>query len=258
MRELHVVALSSDGKHLVVSPNKGSLKGAFLLPVNARLHKALAGELNAPRPPRKQAAGEPAGDAATAAALDGPGADAPDGGRRGGGAKQAGKPPAESRLSPREIQARLRAGQAPERVARAAGVPVDRVTRFYGPVLSERAQVIDAARDGMLTRARLGASKAPLGAAVAANLVAKGLTATEDDWAAYRRPDGTWVVALTVTGRGKPRTAEWTWHPATKTVAALDTFAATLGHVEKPIPKPRSAKAAAKAARPARPAPPAR
>ena len=215
MRELHVVALSSDGKHLVVTPTKGSLKGAYLLPVNARLRKALNGELN-PKPAKPEP--EPA--------LEQP----------------PPKPPAESRLSPREIQARLRSGQPPERVARAAGVPVDRVTRFYGPVLSERALVIDAAHEGVVTRARLGESKAPLGAAVSANLAAKGAAPpAADDWTAYRRADGAWVVVLTVAGRGKPRRAEWSWQPATKTLTALDPYAAALGHVDRPIPRPRRA-----------------
>ncbi len=220
VRELHVVALSSDGKHLVVTPNKGSLKGAYLLPVNARLRKALNGELN-PKPKPK-----PAPEAESEAAPP--------------------PAPAESRLSPREIQARLRSGHTPERVARAAGVPVDRVLRFAGPVLSERALVIDAARDATLTRARLGASAAPLGPSVAANLAAKGAAApAADDWTAYRKPDGSWVVALTVRGRGKPRTAEWAWQPATKTLTAIDAYAAGLGHVDKPLarrPRPAAAR----------------
>ncbi|HEU0129605.1 MAG TPA: septation protein SepH [Mycobacteriales bacterium] len=221
MRELHVVALSSDGKHLVVTPNKGSLKGAYLLPVNARLRKALNGELN----PKPKPAPEPEPEAAPPPP----------------------KPAVESRLSPREIQARLRAGQAPERVARAAGVPLDRVMRFSGPVLSERAQVIDAAREATLTRARLGASKAPLGASVAANLAAKGATAAAEDWTAFRRPDGSWTVRVTVAGsRGRPRRAEWTWQPATKTLTAGDAYAAALGHVDRPIARKRPA------ARPAR------
>jgi hypothetical protein len=217
VRELHVVALSSDGKHLVVSPSKGSLKNAYLLPVNARLRKALNGELNPKPKPAPPPAEKPAPKAA------------------------APKPAAESRLSPREIQARLRAGHTPERVARAAGVPVDRVTRFYGPVLSERAQILAAAREATLTRARLGASKAPLGTAVTTNLAAKSAGSGDDDWTAYRRADGSWVVALTVTSRGKARRAEWAWQPATKALTALDPYAAALGHLDKPPPRPRAA-----------------
>ena len=218
MRELHVVSLSSDGKHLVVTPTKGSLKNAYLLPVNARLRKALNGELNPkPKPPKTAQAAEP-----ETAPAPPP------------------KPPAESRLSPREIQARLRAGQPPERVARSAGVPVDRVTRFYGPVLSERALVLDAVRDATLTRARLGESKAPFGAAVDANLAAKGQPKpAAEDWTAFRKPDGSWVVALAVASRGKTRRAEWAWQPATRSLTALDPYAAALGHLDKPLPKSR-------------------
>lgn len=212
MRELHVVALSSDGKHLVVTPTKGSLKGAYLLPVNARLRKALNGELN----PKPKAKATPEPEAAPPPP----------------------KPAVESKLSPREIQARLRAGQTPERVARAAGVPLDRVTRFSGPVLSERALILDAVRDATLTRARLGESKAPLGPSVGHNLAAKGAAApAAEDWTAYRKPDGTWVVALTVHGRGKPRVAEWSWQPATRVLTAKDAYAAALGHVERPLPR---------------------
>ena len=219
VRELHVVALSSDGKHLIVTPTKGSLRGAYLLPVNARLRKALNGELNPqPKPPAPAPKAKARPDTA---------------------------PPAESRHSPREIQARLRAGQTPERVARAAGVPLDRVTRFQGPVLSERALVLDAARDATLSRARRGDSASPLGPSVAANLAAKGLAADSGDWTAYRRPDGAWVVALTVAARGKARRAEWCWVPQTRTLTALDPYAALLGFVDKPV-KPARRPAAKK------------
>ena len=129
MRELHVVALSSDGRHLVLSTSAGSLRGRYLLAVDPRLVQALNGELNGDPEPEPD--------------------DAPR--------------PVESALSPKDIQSRLRAGETPEQVAKAAGVPVERVTRFYGPVLSERAQVIDAVREAIFSRARCGASAASLG-----------------------------------------------------------------------------------------------
>lgn len=202
MRELHVVAVSSDGKHLVLSPTKGSLRGSYLVPINARLRKALNGELRRPD--------------------EGPPPPPP--------------PPAESSLSPKEIQARLRAGQSPERVARAAGVPVDRVTRFFGPVLSERARIIGEVRDAVLTRARRGASAAPLGDSVRANLLAKKASVPEEDaWDALRRPDGSWVVRLELVNRGRARRAEWHWDPVGRVVSAVDTYAADLAHVDAPV-----------------------
>jgi hypothetical protein len=222
VRELYVVAVSDDGKHLLVSTSK-TLRGAFLLPLDARLRKAVAGEL---QPPKRAEPVEPAEPPETA------------------------EPPAESALSPREIQARLRAGHTPQRVARAAGVPVERVTRFYGPVLSERARVVDEVRSATLTRARRGASAAPLGDAVAANLTARNVPVpTPEQWTAFRRADGTWVVRLEVESRGRKRRAEWRWDPAARTVSAADTYAADLAHVDAPLPRRRAATRAGSASR---------
>src|ERR1700746_999999 len=44
----------------------------------------------------------------------------------------------ESPLRPKEIQDRIRAGETAEEIADAAGLPVDRIRRFEGPVLAER------------------------------------------------------------------------------------------------------------------------
>ena len=210
MRELHVVALSADGKHLVLSAKKGSLRGTYLVAVGSRLTKALNGDLREP-----DEIVEP-------------------------------EPPAESALSPKEIQARLRAGQSPDRVARAAGVPVERITRFEGPVLSERAVILDAARAATFTRQRSGSSAAPLGEAVAANLVAKGGGRPDADaWDTYRRADGRWVIRLEVPMRGRIRRCEWLWDPTTRTMTTSDPYAAGLGHVAQPVRRPaRRAKAA--------------
>ena len=45
----------------------------------------------------------------------------------------------DSQLRPRDIQSRIRAGMTAEEVARIAGISVERVRRFEGPVLAERA-----------------------------------------------------------------------------------------------------------------------
>src|SRR2546423_10246169 len=65
----------------------------------------------------------------------------------------------ESALSPREIQARLRSGDTADAVALAAGVPVDWVRRFEGPVRDERGHVVDEARPTI----ERGAPPIPLG-----------------------------------------------------------------------------------------------
>jgi hypothetical protein len=47
-------------------------------------------------------------------------------------------------LTPRDIQARIRAGDSVAEVARVANVPVEKVLRFAGPVLQERAAIPDS------------------------------------------------------------------------------------------------------------------
>jgi hypothetical protein len=139
----------------------------------------------------------------------------------------------ESALSPREMQARLRAGASVESVAKAAGVSLERVDAFFGPVLSERIQVLDAAQSSTMTRARWGDSTRPLGDSVIANLAkVAGLREETINWTARRRNDGCWIVRVDFIARGRRRAAEWEWEPRERVVSALDTTATTLGYVE--------------------------
>src|SRR5438876_11587879 len=52
----------------------------------------------------------------------------------------------ESQMRPREIQARIRAGESVEQVAAAAGLPEHRVERFAYPVLLERSRTAELAQ----------------------------------------------------------------------------------------------------------------
>lgn len=100
----------------------------------------------------------------------------------------------ESRLSPREIQERVRGGESAEHVAITAGVPLERVLRFVGPVLREREHVADQAR-----RARLGGAAGP--AVLLADVVARaaarqGVAADDVEWDTARREDHSWIVRI--------------------------------------------------------------
>src|SRR6478735_12289429 len=52
----------------------------------------------------------------------------------------------ESALRPRDIQARIRAGESPEAVAAIAQMPMERVMAFAGPVLAERDHIASLAQ----------------------------------------------------------------------------------------------------------------
>jgi hypothetical protein len=97
----------------------------------------------------------------------------------------------EPALSPRDIQSRIRSGESAEEVARRANVPMDKVLRFAGPVLQERAAVAQMARH---TRLRTSESGSPLGEVVDARLVGHGVDTNVVVWDAYRKDDGTWRV----------------------------------------------------------------
>lgn len=140
-----------------------------------------------------------------------------------------GKGPRESALSPKEIQARLRAGDTVEDVAKAAGVPLNRVQRYAGPVLSERERVLEDARATVPRRDRGGSDGEPLGAIVDRRLAATvGLKPDSVAWSARRREDGSWVIALDYRARGGARQVEWEWHPAEHLLRALSAGASRL------------------------------
>src|SRR5215218_2555731 len=87
-------------------------------------------------------------------------------------------------LRPREIQARVRAGESAEEVAASSGMPLDRVLRFAYPVLQERDRVVAQARATMLRP-----KDPPLGELVEGRLIARGTDPTTLGWDARRRDD---------------------------------------------------------------------
>ena len=107
MRTLRLVALSDDGKSLILTTD--DLDGGeerFELPIDERVRAAARGDA------------------------------------RLGAIEDLG-----NTLPPRIIQARIRAGETPEQVAQASGTRVERIMRFAHPVLQERARIAEQARE---------------------------------------------------------------------------------------------------------------
>ena len=191
MRELHVVALSEDGRSVLLAPSKKAPVGAFRVKLDGKLSAALRGEL-----PREGESG-----------------------------------PRAVEVSPKEIQARMRAGESAQQIADAAGVPVARVERFAGPVLSERERIIDQARAGYLTRGRLGPSQLPLGDAVQAALAETDSLKTESvQWSTRRLESGHWLVQVSYVARARAKTASWVFDAVTRALTASDPASSALGH----------------------------
>ncbi|MCX5386167.1 septation protein SepH [Streptomyces sp. NBC_00083] len=133
----------------------------------------------------------------------------------------------ESHLRPRDIQARIRAGASAEEVAQFAGIPVDRVRRFEGPVLAERAFMAERARKTPVRRP--GENAGPqLGEAVQERLLLRGADKESVQWDSWRRDDGTWEVLLVYLVAGEPHSASWTYDPPRRLVQAVDDEARSL------------------------------
>lgn len=200
MRELHVVALSEDGRHVVLATSQDATSGEFMVASDARLTAAVRGDLQQP-----------------------------------GSAPRA-------PLTPRDIQSRLRSGESAEHIATSAGVPLSKIERFAGPVLSEMAKVLEAARATVVARARLGPSALPLGEGVDLAIgQTAGLRPDSVRWATYRDDEGRWVVQVEYAARNRTKRASWSYDPATRRVTPTDPFSAALAHVEvaEPVPPRR-------------------
>lgn len=143
----------------------------------------------------------------------------------------------ESHLRPRDIQARIRAGASAEEVAQMAGIPVDRVRRFEGPVLAERAFMAERARKTPIRRP--GENTGPqLGEAVSERLTSRGADRDSAQWDSWRRDDGTWEVVLVYRVAGETHSASWTYDPPRRLVQAVDDEARELiGETDDP-PEP--------------------
>jgi hypothetical protein len=157
MRPVRFVALSEDGHALVLTDEVGRL---LALPIDERVHYAL-------RPDNERTPGSsPIGIHSEAPAT----------------------------LAPRDIQARIRSGESAEDVARVAGVPVDRVLRYAGPVLQERAMLAQYARRTKLRTSERGSTLAEV---VDGRLAQHGIDTEKISWDASRREDGTWRIVAT-------------------------------------------------------------
>ncbi len=127
----------------------------------------------------------------------------------------------ESKLRPREIQARIRAGQSLDEVARDAGIPIDRVMRYAGPVLHEREHIAQEAAKAGVRRDDHGAVML-LGELVAERLEERGVPREGMEWDAWRRDDGAWEVRLEYLAGDKERSAQWVYDPKRRIVTPDD------------------------------------
>jgi hypothetical protein len=163
MVHLRVIGVGEDGRKLRLVSDAGV---EFTVDVDDRLRAALSGE-----------ATDEGGDQARTGQLE----------------RQM-----DSTLRPRDIQARIRAGETPESVASVAGTSVEKVMPYAAPVLAERAHVAERAQRASIRRRLVEGGATPsartLGEAVDSHLRSRNVDPETVSWDAWRREDGRWTL----------------------------------------------------------------
>jgi hypothetical protein len=190
MRELKIVGLDLDGKHIICEGENPADK--FRIRVDDRLRAALHGD------------GSRVAQTGTDIEVT-------------------------NMLSAKEIQARIRAGASVEQLATSAGADIDRVARFAHPVLLERSRAAELATAAHPVLAD-GPAVLTLLETVTSSLLARGLNPDHTTWDAWRNEDGRWTVQLGWKAGRSDNLAHFRFCPGAHggTVTAVDDGASEL------------------------------
>lgn len=190
MRELKVVGLDVDGRRIICETPESGEK--FILRPDNRLRAALSDDRAAATPNQVDAE-------------------------------------VQTVLTPKEIQARIRAGASVEQVASSAGADPGRVERFAHPVLLERSRAAELATAAHPMLAD-GPAVLTLLETVSTALVNRGLDPDATSWDAWRNEDGRWTVQLAWKAGRSDNTAHFRFAPGAHggTATAFDDAASEL------------------------------
>lgn len=190
MRELTLIGLDVDGKHIICEG--GDPADKFLIRLDDRLRAAARGERLLPgQGPRSNEV-------------------------RGV-------------LTPKEIQARIRAGASVHEVAESSGMDPAKIDRFAHPVLLERQRAAELATAAHPVLADGPAVDTLLGTVTAA-LTDRGISADNTTWDAWRTEDGRWTVRMGWNAGLSENFAHFRFAPGAHggTVTAIDEAASEL------------------------------
>lgn len=156
MRELSLIGLDVDGKHVICEGGEHTDK--FLIRVDDRLRAAVRGDRA--RSSQVQRENEVKGV-----------------------------------LRPRDIQARIRAGASVEELVESSGMDISKIERFAHPVILERERAAELATAAHPILAN-GPTVETLLETVTAALAERGLSAENTTWDAWKTDDGRWTVRM--------------------------------------------------------------
>jgi hypothetical protein len=145
----------------------------------------------------------------------------------------------QKRVSPKDVQARIRGGFTAEQVAEVMDVDVDYVRRFEGPVLAERSFMLDAAHRVPVAPRRAGrhgdggrSGDEPVpttfGDAIDERLTTGD--ATDIRWSSWKHPENGWQIQVVYLAEEVEHAAQWAFDPKTSTLVPGNGDAHRLTH----------------------------
>ena len=133
------------------------------------------------------------------------------------------------RVSPKDVQAHIRSGMSAPEVAALTGASLDFISRFEGPVLAERAFIVNSAL-AVATQATVdlstGETSSAFGALIHSRL--REIDASGERWASWKETDGSWVIKLEFVAAEIEHDARWIFEPRKHALSPVNSDAATL------------------------------
>ncbi len=190
MRELSLIGLDVDGKHVICEG--GDPADKFLIRVDDRLRAAVRGD-------------------------------------RAGLVQNKRDNEVKGVLRPRDIQSRIRAGASVQEVAESSGMDLSKIERFAHPVLLERQRAAELATAAHPVLAD-GPAVETLLETITSALSERGLSSESTNWDAWRTDDGRWTVRMCWPAGLSENYAHFRFTPGAHggTVTAIDEAASEL------------------------------
>lgn len=131
-----------------------------------------------------------------------------------------------ARVSPREIQAHVRAGMTTEQVAAATGASLEDIEKYEGPVLAEREHMLANALACNVHVAGDDASGHTFGGVIRERLAA--LDAVNERWACWKDEHKGWLVKVEFTADDIDHDARWSFDARAQALQPINSEAITL------------------------------
>lgn len=130
----------------------------------------------------------------------------------------------QSSLTVKEVQARLRGGESIDSIARTSDWSPQKIEKFSGPIMQERAYVIGLALAAQLRKEKHSPT---LSAATISQLAPRGVEMALVEWNTWRAVDGSWnIILFYPTKDGSISEANWSFNLSNRNLEALDQGAA--------------------------------